>query len=109
MNIKFYFLSTLLFSALAYLGFELGFYGIVNYAIVRLGLSGFIGLEAFSLAVLGLIVGLITSASGLVVALIILHKLSKKYFPGVAFLRTTFLAFFTFLFLLFLYLLLGLG
>ena len=105
MKIYFYLLSTASILLLTYLGFWFGFDRSVLYIVDSFGLRGYVGFEAFSLGAFGLVVGLMSSLIGALVAIIILHKLSKKYFVGVRFGRTILLSLLTTFLLLFLYLL----
>ena len=101
----FYLISTFILVVGFYLGFEFGFKWAVEYIINIFNLKGPYGLETFSIGLAGFIAGVFFGLFGTLVAIIILHKLSKKYFVGVRFGRTILLSLLTTFLLLFLYLL----
>jgi|SRR3989338_3050098 len=106
MGFRFYLLSTILIATLFISGHLLGSIGIIKYIGVRFDLYGRpLGEEALTLGLIGFLFGMITGVTGIVVAVTILHKLSKKYFVGVRFGRTILLSLLTTFLLLFLYLL----
>lgn len=101
------FLSFLLsFIILSITGYKLGVYVTVRWFIDRYKLEGMeLGLDAFSIGLFGLMGGVVGLLIGQSMTLIILHRLSKRLFPGVAFWRTTLLALLTTFLFLFLWLL----